>query len=61
MVGIFGTNAVSATWWSKFELIECLIFLSTEFACIVAGEIIQVIEAMPGSVIPLSMFYILSL
>ena len=32
------------------------IFLSTEFVCFVAGEIIQVIEAMPGSVVPLAMF-----
>ena len=31
---------------------ECL----TEFACFVAGEINQVIEAMPGSVVPLAMF-----
>ena len=37
---------------------ECLtwIFLSTEFAYFVAGEINQVIEAMPGSVVPLAMF-----
>ena len=27
-----------------------------QFACFVAGEIIQVIEAMPGSVVPLAMF-----
>ena len=56
LVGKFGTNAVSATWWSKLEPIECWIFLSTEFACFVAGEISQVIEAMPGSVVPLAMF-----
>ena len=31
-------------------------FLSTEFPCFVAGEIIKVIEAMPGSVVPLAMF-----
>ena len=31
-------------------------FLSSEFACFVAEEIIQVIEAMPGSVVPLAMF-----
>ena len=31
-------------------------FLSSEFACFVAGEIIQVIEAMPGSVVPMAMF-----
>ena len=49
LVGKVGTNAVSATWWSKLEPIECLIFLST-------GEISQVIEAMPGSVVPLAMF-----
>ena len=37
---------------------ECLtrIFLSTEFACFVTGEINQVIEAIPGSVVPLAMF-----
>ena len=35
-----------------------LIFLSSEFACFVAGEIIQVIEAMPGSVVPLAMFFL---
>ena len=37
---------------------ECLtwICLSSEFACFVAGEIIQVKEAMPGSVVPLAMF-----
>ena len=38
--------------WNKWSLI----FLPTEFACFVAGEIIQVIEAMPGSVVPLAMF-----
>ena len=32
--------------------------LSTEFACFVAGGIIQVIEAMPGSVVPLAMFFL---
>ena len=32
-------------------------FLSSEFACFVAGEIIQVTEAMPGSVVPLAMFF----
>ena len=51
LVGKFGINAVSATLWSKLELL-----LSTEFACFVAGEISQVIEAMPGSVVPLAMF-----
>ena len=37
---------------------ECLtwISLSTEFSCFVAGEISQVIEVMPGSVVPLAMF-----
>ena len=34
-----------------------LIFLSSEFACFVIGEIIQVIEAMPGSVVPLACFW----
>ena len=32
------------------------IFLATEFASFVAGKIIQVIEAMPGFVVPLAMF-----
>ena len=32
------------------------IFLATEFASFVAGKIIQVIEAMPGPVVPLAMF-----
>ena len=31
--------------------------LSTEFVCFVAGEISQVVEAMPGSVVPLAMFH----
>ena len=30
--------------------------LNFPFYCFVAGEIIQVIEAMPGSVVPLAMF-----
>ena len=33
-------------------------FLATEFASFVAGKIIQVIEAMLGSVVPLAMFFI---
>ena len=41
LVGRFGTNAVSATLWSKLEPIEWWIFLSTEFASFVAGEIIR--------------------
>ena len=32
------------------------IFLSSEFTCFVAGEIIQVIETMSGSIVPLAMF-----
>ena len=43
LVGKFWTKAVSASLWSKLEPIECWIFLSTEFASFVAGEIIQVI------------------
>ena len=31
--------------------------VATEFASFVAGKIIQVTEAMPGSVVPLAMFY----
>ena len=30
--------------------------INYEFPCFVAGEIIQVVEAMPGSVVPLAMF-----
>ena len=37
------------------------IFLATEFSSFVAGKIIQVIEAMPGSVVPLAMFFINSI
>ena len=57
LVGKFRTNAGSVIW-PKLEPMECLtwIFISTEFACFVAGEINQVIEAMPGSVVPLAMF-----
>ena len=57
LVGKFGTNAGSVIW-AKLEPMDCLtlIFLSTEFACFVAGEINQVIEAIPGSVVPLAMF-----
>ena len=40
LVGKFGTNAGSN------RVLNCL---STEFACFVAGEISQVIEAMPGT------------
>ena len=61
-----------AIWWVDLELmlvvssgqnwnqLKCLtlIFLSIEFACFVAEEIIQVIEAMPGSVVPLAMFFL---
>ena len=57
LVGRFRTNAGSVIW-PKLEPMKCLtwIFLSSEFACFVAGEIIQVREAMPGSVVPLAMF-----
>ena len=57
LVGRFRTNAGNVIW-PKLEPMECLtwIFLPSEFACFVAGEIIQVIEAMPGSVVPLAMF-----
>ena len=60
-MGKFRTNAGSVIW-PKLEPMECLtwIFLSSEFASFVAGEIIQVIEAMPGSVVPLAMFAIVS-
>ena len=59
-MGKFRTNAGSVIW-PKLEPMECLtgIFLPSEFACFVAGEIIQVIEAMPGSVVPLAMFFYL--
>ena len=33
-----------------------LIFLATEFVSFVTGKIFQVIEVMPGSVVPLAMF-----
>ena len=54
--GEFRTNTGSVIW-PKMEPMECLtcIFLSSKFACFVAGKIIQVIEAMPGSVVPLAM------
>ena len=38
-----------------------LIFVSSEFACFVAGEIIQVLEAMPGFFVPLAMFLVIGL
>ena len=55
-MGKFRTNAGSVIW-PKLEPMECLtwIFLSGEFACFVAGELSQVIEAMPGSVVSLAM------
>ena len=42
---------------TKLKLMECLTKTSNEFVCLVAGEIIQVIGAMPGSVVPLAMFF----
>merc|ERR1712018_1004417 len=58
LVSKYRTNAGSAIWWPKLETMEflTLIFLSSEFACFVAGEMIQAIEAIPGSVVPLAMF-----
>ena len=41
---------------TKLKPTECLTRTSNEFVCFVAGEIIQVIEATPGSVVPLAMF-----
>ena len=43
------SNASRATWWPKVETKESFIwiFLSTELAGFVAGEIIQVIETIP--------------
>ena len=57
LMGKFRINAGSVIW-PKLEPMECLTwtFLPIEFAYFVAGEIIQVIEAMPGSVVPLAMF-----
>ena len=65
----FVTNASGAIWWPNLEVMQPIqvplksilkyltwIFLATEFASFVAGKIIQVIEAMPGSVVPLAMF-----
>ena len=72
LVAKFETNANGAIWWPNLELMQMqvvepggqnwnqsltCIFLSTEFAML-WGEIIQVIEAMPGSVVPLAMFKI---
>ena len=59
LVGKFRTNAVSAIWWPKLEPMERLswIFLSSEFSCFEAGEIIQVIETLTRSVVPLAMFH----
>ncbi len=57
-MGKFRTNAGSVIC-PKLGPMECLLefyFLSTEFACFVAGEINQVVEAIPGSVVPLAMF-----
>ena len=61
LVGKFRTNAGSVIW-PKLEPMKCFtwIFFSSEFACFVAGEIIQVIEAIPGSVVPLAMFVFLN-
>ena len=66
-----GVTQVHAAWarivcyprYSGEYRINCIsllilsIFLATEFASFVAGKIIQVIEAMPGSVVPLAMFF----
>ena len=59
LMGKFRTYAGNVIW-RKFEPMECLTwtFLSSEFACFVAGEVVQVIEAMPGSVVPLAMFHL---
>ena len=58
-MGRFRTNASSVIWpkldWNQLKCLT-LIFLSIEFVCFVAEEIIQVIEAIPGSVVPLAMF-----
>ena len=68
----FVTNVSGAIWWPNLEKMQPIqvplksilkyltwIFLTSEFASFVAGKIIQVIEAMPGSVVPLAMFIIL--
>ena len=65
----FVTNPSGAIWWPNLEVMQAiqvplksilkyltLIFLATEFASFVAGKIIQLIEAMPGSIVPLAMF-----
>ena len=49
--------ALSGQNWNQWSVYSWIFFYS-EIACFVAGEIIQVIEAMPGSVVPLAMFWI---
>ena len=51
----FGSNATNSSA-TEINLEIFNFFLATEFASFVAGKIIQVIEAMPGSVVPLAMF-----
>ena len=57
-MGKFGTYAGNVIW-PKLESTECLtrIFLPSEFACFEAGEIIQVIETLTRSVVPLAIFH----
>ena len=48
LVAKFGTNASCAIWWPNLELMQVEPPL--------AGEITQVLDAYPGSVVPLAMF-----
>ena len=56
LVTKFGSNATNSSAIEINLEIFNLNFLVTEFDSFVAGKIIQVIEAMPGSVVPLAMF-----
>ena len=68
---IISAQSWNAIWWPNLEVMQPIqvplksilkyliwIFLATEFASFVAGKIIQVREAIPGSVVPLAMFNI---
>ena len=50
LVAKFGTNASCAIWWPNLELMQVEPPL--------AGEITQVRDAIPGSVVALAMFFI---
>ena len=52
----FGNNATNS---SATEINLEIFYFATEFVSFVAVKIIQVIEAMPGSVVPLAMFFLM--